>query len=67
MVDKFYTPEQLATILMIHPRTVLKLINKKLIIAINVGAGKRPYWRIYDKELQRFMAENYEKIKNEIQ
>ena len=59
-MERFYTPDYLAKLLGCSYRRVLHLIEEGRIRAVNIGSGKRPSWRIYDGELQRFMAECYE-------
>lgn len=59
-MEKFYTVSELAKLLNCSKRTVLRLIAKWKIKAVNLGGGNRPSWRIYDGELQRLMAESYE-------
>ena len=61
MTDTFYTCKELANILKVHVKTVRRMITNKVINAVNVGSDKRPTWRIYDADLQRFMAEEYTK------
>lgn len=47
----------------VNPRTINRMINRGSIKAVNMGSEKKPTWRIYDGELQRFMAMNYEKMR----
>ena len=61
-MDKFYTPQEVAKSLNVSSRTILNLIRDKKIKAVIVGGTKRITYRIYEKELDRFMAENYEKL-----
>lgn len=60
-MDEFYTPKQVADSLRVSTRTILNLIKSGKMKAIIVGGLKRNTYRIYQKELDRFMAENYEK------
>lgn len=64
MTDIYYTPKELARILKVNVRTIAKMIKNKRIIAVNCGTEKRALWRVSDGDLQRFMAENYEKLRN---
>ena len=61
-MDRFYTADDLAVLLKCSYRTVLNLIKCGKLRAVNVGTYKRPTWRIYDGELQRFMAESYQDL-----
>ena len=63
-MDKFFTPKQLAEVLNVHSRTVINLIKGGKIKAVAIGGIKRTTYRIYEKELDRFMAENYEKLRS---
>ena len=58
-MDKFYTILEFSKILKLNVRTVSKLIRIGKIKALNVGCEKRAIYRIYDGELKRLMAENY--------
>ena len=60
-MDKFWKISDLAKLLEVNPRTIMRLISRGEIRAVNMGTDKRAAYRIYDGELQRFMAENYEK------
>ena len=59
MEDKFYTVEEVAKALKVHKRTVLSLIKRKKLLAVNVGCEKRASWRIYDAQFIRFIADSY--------
>tara|TARA_R110002126_G_scaffold100368_2_gene231868 strand:+ start:519 stop:737 length:219 start_codon:yes stop_codon:yes gene_type:complete len=63
-MDKFYTTKEFAEILSVSSRTVLNMINTGKIRAVIVGgeAKSRKTYRIYSKELDRFMAENYQRL-----
>jgi len=58
-MDIFYTTREVAKMLKVNHRTITKLIYQGKIRAVNVGSDKKPMWRIYDGELQKFMADNY--------
>lgn len=60
-MDKFYTTKELGNILNVSPRTIINLIKTGKIKAVIIGGVKRTTYRIYEKELDRFMAENYER------
>jgi excisionase family DNA binding protein len=60
--DKFLTPEEVADIFKITRRSVLELIRSGRLKAVQVGVGNiRNTYRIYSKEVDRFMSENYER------
>ena len=59
MEDKFYTVNEMATILKVNPRTIVKLINGKKLKAVNVGVGERAHWRIFEGQYLKFLAEFY--------
>ena len=61
-MDDFYTPKQIAESLKVSSRTVINLIKSGKIKAVIVGGTKRNTYRVYEKELDRFMAENYENL-----
>lgn len=59
--DEFYTPEEVAEIFKISRRAVLDLIRSGKLKSVKIGVGKiRNTYRIYKKEIDRFIAENYE-------
>lgn len=64
-MDKFLTTKQFAEILNVSPRTITNLIKDGKIRAVVIGGSKRITYRIYEKELDRFMAENYDKFGGE--
>jgi excisionase family DNA binding protein len=59
MEDKYYTPAELAKILKVTPRTIINLIEKGKLKAVNVGAKKRARWRIFEGQYLNFLAESY--------
>ena len=61
--DKFYTIKEVAEILKVPERLVKRMIKSKKIRALNIsaGGGIRPNWRIYEKEMDRFISEEYER------
>lgn len=59
MEDKFYTISEMAKMLKVHQRTILKLINCKKLKAVNVGVGQRAHWRIFEGQYLNFLAEFY--------
>ena len=60
MFDKFMTPDEIAKLLKVKRRVILNLIRNGKIRAVVVGSGeKRKTYRVYEKEIERFMAENY--------
>lgn len=60
MQDVFYTVEELANMLKVNPRTVVSLIKRKKLKALNVGTDKRAYYRIYEGQYLEFVAQSYE-------
>ena len=62
--DQFFTIKEFAEILKISTKTVHKLIRNNEIKAFRVTHGKRCIWRIYAKEIDRMMAEDWEKDDN---
>lgn len=48
--DKFMTVNEVAKYLVVHPRTVYRLIEAKKLKATNIGG-----WRIYVEDLQDFI------------
>ena len=59
MEDKYYTVSELAKLLKVDNRTILKLINTKKLKAINLGTGERSHWRIFEGQYLNFIAEFY--------
>lgn len=64
-LDEFYTTKELGRILKVTPRTIINMIKSGKIRAVIVGGSKRTTFRIYKKELERFMAVNYERGNND--
>jgi excisionase family DNA binding protein len=64
-MDEFYSPGELASALKVSSRTIYNMIRAGKIkaVEIGVGIGERITYRIYKKELDRFIAENYQKNK----
>ena len=60
MEDKFYTLDEVAERMQITKRTVQRLIKAGKLKSINLGVGKRPVIRVWQKELDRFVSEQYE-------
>ncbi len=61
-MDVFYTPKEVAKSLKVSTRTVINLIKSGKMKAVAVSGSKRNTYRIYVKEIDRFMAENYENL-----
>jgi excisionase family DNA binding protein len=53
MIERFLTTEQVATILQVHPFTILKLIKHGKITGVKIGKG----YRIQESEVKRFLEE----------
>jgi excisionase family DNA binding protein len=64
-MEKFYSPQELANLLNVSHRAILKLIKTKRMRAINIAAGKRPMYKILDAEYQRFIREEYAKYEDD--
>lgn len=63
LCDEFFTPDEVAKMFKITKRSVLNLIRMGRLKAIEVGRGEiRKTYRVYEKEVQRYMAENYQKM-----
>lgn len=60
---KFYTIKEVAEILSVCPKTVVSLIRDGKLKAVEIGGTERISFRVYEKELDRFMAENAEKYR----
>lgn len=60
-MDKFFTPKEIANSLSVSTRTVINMIRTGKLRAVNVAGLKRMTYRVYEKELDRFIAENYER------
>lgn len=65
MKDKYFTVQDMAEMLLINKRTVLSLIKRKILKAVNVGTEKRANWRIYEGQYLSFLADSYEREKDE--
>lgn len=54
----FFTVEEVATVMSVDRRTVLKLIKRRNspLRAVNVGAGKYNVWRVSIQSLADFLA-----------
>lgn len=64
-MDRFLTTKDIAKILQIMPRTVINMIKRGELRAVKIGKGPRAEYRIYEKEIDRFMAESYQKFLDE--
>ncbi len=49
------TPAQVAEILQVKHRTVLKWLNEKRIPGIKLGAGPKAEWRIEREDLENYI------------
>ena len=63
LMDKFYTIKEVANILSVSPRTVRNMIKTGRIRGVDVSGIVSITYRILDKELDRFVAVNYEKLR----
>ena len=64
MNDEYLKPSEVAIILKISSRTVLKMINEGKLRALEISGKERKYYRILKGELDRFAASEYEKYEN---
>ncbi len=60
---KFYTIKQVAEILSVCPKTVSSLIRDGKLWAVEIGGTERISFRVHEKDLDRFRAENAEKYR----
>lgn len=61
-MDKFFTVKDVSQIFRVSTRTISTMIREGRLKAVAIGGSKRVTYRIYEKEIDRFMAENYETI-----
>lgn len=61
----FITVKDMANILKVSTKTISNMIKSGKLKAVEVGGEERITYRIFEKEILRFMAENYEKYKVE--
>lgn len=59
MEDKYYTPTELAKVLKVNSRTIVTLIEKGKLKAVNVGTKNKAHWRIFEGQYLKFLAEFY--------
>lgn len=64
-MDNYLTPSEVAKGLKVHRRTVINMIQKGILKAVIVSGEKRKTYRIWEKELDRFMSENYERYEKD--
>ncbi|MBP7670913.1 helix-turn-helix domain-containing protein [Candidatus Gracilibacteria bacterium] len=60
MIEKFFTTEQVATILQVHPFTILKFIKQGKLKGIKLGR----VYRITESDVREFLAERSTHGKN---
>ena len=63
MSEDFYRIHEVANILKVCPRTVLNMIKQGKFKVIEISGVKRKTYRILKGELDRYIAEEYEKSK----
>jgi excisionase family DNA binding protein len=61
MEDEFFTVKEFAEMLKVHTDTIRKEIKRGRLRAIRIGIGKNSVLRIYKYELDRYIAEEYQK------
>lgn len=64
--DDFYTVEQFARILKLHPNSIRKKIADGKIQAINLGLGRYKIWRIPKAEIERLGVFDLENLINKV-
>lgn len=63
--DQFLTVAEVADILKVTPRTVINMIHSRKLRALEISGKKRVSYRILFNELDRFVAEQYERMERE--
>lgn len=64
---KFYTVEEVAEKLGMHPATIRKAIREKRIHAFRPSIGKKAPYRIQEDEFKRIMLTSFESIKKSME
>ena len=64
MDNEYLTPTEVARLLKVNPRTVLRMIENGKILAVELAGTKRKTYRILSGELDRFVSREYEKNKD---
>ena len=59
--SEFYTVNEVAKVLNLNPTTVRKEIKNNRLRSIRVGDTPKARYRILKKEIDRYVAEEYEK------
>jgi len=67
MNDEYLKPSEVAKLLKITPRSVIKMILEGRIKALQISGTKRKSYRILSGELDRFSAEQYQKYQNGVE
>jgi len=65
-MDDFYTVEQFARKLKLHPNSVRRKIGEGKIQAINLGLGRYKIWRIPKDEIERLGVFDLENLINKV-
>ena len=52
---KHLTPHEVATILKVHPRTVMRWLHNEYLVGYKLGTSKTSLWRIPEVELTKFI------------
>ena len=58
----FFTVQEFAKKLHVHPNTVRRAIKNGKILAFTLGAGKKPPYRIPYTEIERLMISHFEEV-----
>ena len=66
MIDEFFTIEEFAKLLKVHPNTIRNGIKCGRIQAFKVGMGKKACYRIYRKEVERMAEADMSKVINRL-
>ena len=55
---EFFTKEEVAKELRVHPRTVERWLKKRLLRGYKLGKGNTALWRIPKEELKKFLEKH---------
>ena len=55
---KYFTKEEIAKELMVHPKTVERWLKRGLLRGYKLGDGKTALWRIPEEELKKFLEKH---------
>ena len=66
MIDEFFTIEEFAKILKVHPNTIRNGIKCGRIQAFKVGRGHKSTYRIFKREIERMAEADMTKVINRL-